>query len=1513
MTTKVNTRFVLTLAVVLVVLAGLVGFLGWQALTKSGEDYIKLGDAKAAEGDWDAAREAYAKAVNHDQTRVEWIEKWDDALLRTRPESVTEYLDRYNEHQQILRSLAAIEESNPQRYIDALDEQYRQTNVLGGVEEWQALEFAAQGAIDKLGGDEAPNAQQVRKYRGLAGLALMERIERSSDQRELTLADLEAAVQADPDDEEAAVGVFRWHVAEWRRHLRERRPETAQVVWEQSRDIMQDLQRRFSDSPRVLFEDLLARAVYATTVPHTPQERRDALLALQGQEQPLVDLLLSLPPERVPPDVVDRFIELHNLIRGPEAIDVNLRIVDRLLQARPLDDRLLLAKGVVLANKGDYAASRATLQKVVDAPTPPVSLEGALLIARKPRALLYIGESLLASWDLAQDEQEKADLWKQVEQTREQLVALLPGGEEAPAVLQLDGKMAYAQRRYAVATQKFSELERITGSNDPEILRILVESLLQQEQLGAAREKLQQLIALEPGNTRALLRAASIDMQLRNLDSARALFEQVLAIDPENEQARRQLAAIQASTQGGQTDDPVINALVELGRMRAKPDVQQRDLIAQAERIAEEFPDDIRPRLTLIRLAAEDGDIDAVSRYVDQSLALFPNDPRLTEIKARLETQDPLQFALQSIDRSEGTAASKEVRKSLVYAQFGDEENARAALARAVELDPDDPAVVEAQFLQALTEQRHDDARAIAAKAAQLNLDGANGLLYEARVELALNRLDVAEDILRRALETAPLSAVAHRLMGETLFRQGRVQDAVDAFATAVKYRPTDTAAVRAYLEALVQVGRLREALNVARETVRLTRLDSQLLEQWLLLEEAQGDVDTAIAERRGKLRRAPSDRNNALALVRLYLKAHRWEDAAQLIAQLESRGVDNLALTMLKARLHALQGDVDQGRAVIEQRLATLSQETADASPFLALGEYLLEFNRPEEARQVLEQARSRQSAERMEADRRLGDFYFDQGRYAEAVEPYRNVVAAGADSPRREVALRLAETLLRLGRYDEAEQLLAQTEAPREDQFRVLLLRATAAQGKGDVTRARELYDQAVASAPNNPIPFIRRALFNSSDPTQFNDVMADLSQALQLDPANTAAREIRAALLLQRGRVEDAIAEYVGGVEANPESEELRLGLIRQLEAAERLSDALAAAEEAIAHDPDNPRWRATAGDISSKMGDWDAAAQRYREAYEIDPSADTALKLAEALLNLDEPKVDEAQSVLDAVQTNEQTRSRALSLGAVASALSDKPEEARRLAVEALSAVRSTPDLLWWFGKLPRILPAEDLVAFIDEHRPPDAALPLYTALRARLLLGDASRRSELEAQLRDAASDASDALAVVEIERTLGMLLYLKGDHAAAAEAFAKGIAAGGQDDFELNNNLAYIRANHLHDAQGALAPAERAVELAPTNAGVLDTLGVVYHSLGRSQQAKVVLRQALQHATNDAELVPPTLHLAGILLDEGDRAAARQRLQEAQAALDRTPALKEEHEKDLLALMERLNQAERTN
>jgi len=1509
MAKKVNTRFVIGLAVAITALAAGVGFVGWKAITKSGDDYIKLGDARTAEGDYEEAAKMYARAVNHEQTNVAWIEKWDDALRQTTPESVTVYLDRYKQHQDILRSLAAIEITNPKRYEDSLQETYRQTEALPGTASWQQIEFASDSAIETLGGADAPAAQTLRRYRGFAGLALMDALDRSQVKRDQALADLKAAYAADATDVESGVGVFRYYIAQWRMHLRQRHAELAKRAWKTSRDIMKDLLAVHGEDPRVLYQDIRAKLQYATSVPTTPAERQTAVKALATEEKPLVDLLLSLPPEQIPSEVADRSVVLHSQIRGSEAEAINHQIVDRLLAARPNDDRLLLAKGVMFAGETKLDEAYATFQKVADAPTPTISLEGALLIERRPRALMYMAETALAKWSTLSDGEEKDNAWRQAKDARARLVALMPGGESAPPVLQVDGKIAYAQQKFAVASQKFMQLDGLTSSHDPEILRILIQSLMRQDQIGAAREKLAQLIELAPANVSAMLQAADIDLQLRNVESAQKLLERVLALDPENEKANRQYAAIQASTKGAQTDDPVVNALVEVTQMRNQPDVGVPELIAKTQEIASKFPDDIRPRLVLIRFAAEQGDMPAIARFVDDALQRFPSDTRLQEIKARLTTQDPLAFAIQETEKSGASPASKEVRKYMIYTQFQKPDEAAQALQRAIALDPDDAAVIEAQFLSAMSDGRIEDARALAARAANLNLDGVDGLLYEARIELREGRNDAAVGVIQQAIERAPLSAIAHRLLGQALFQTGRVAEAVDAFARAVEYRPNDTTAVRAYMQALMQVGRSREALDVARKTISLTRLDRQLNEQWLLLEELVGNADVAIRERQGMLQRNAKDRNNIFALIRLLLAKEQWDEADRLIKFAVADGGVDLPLALLEARAKALRGDVTGGAAIIHAFIDTMPENQRTAAPYLALGEFLIAFDDEAAGLEAYTEAAKHQSPERMEADRRLGDYLFDQGRYAQAVEPYKRVIDAGADSAGLEVAMRLAETLLRLERWDDAGATLTKLGDAGATNFRILLLRAQASSGKGDTNKARQLLDAAVEAAPNNAIPFLRRALFNASDSTQFNDVMADLEQALALDPASVAARQVRAALFLQRGRIEDAIAEYAAGVEANPESEELRVALIKQYTSAGRTDEAETAAEAAVSADPENSRWRVVAGDVYADDGKWDKALEHFQAAFQRDKSVDVAARLAAALLSQDSPSADEVMSVLEEEGSTAQEDGRLLVLRAWALHALGKPDEAKQTVVRALASAQTSADLREWFRRLPNIIDSGDLVSFISAQTPPEAVKPLYTALRAQLLLGDASKRSALQRDLEAAVQSAQDPLSVTEVNRALGMIHYFEGRYADAAEAFARG-AAVATNDADLNNNLAYIRVKYLNDPKGALAPAERAVELSPTNGGVLDTLGWVYHQLGREQQARAILNKALQYARTDEERTPALLHLAEALVSGGEAAAARRRADEAADILRKSPSLNQEYEKDLQSLMERLNQAD---
>ena len=96
----------------------------------------------------------------------------------------------------------------------------------------------------------------------------------------------------------------------------------------------------------------------------------------------------------------------------------------------------------------------------------------------------------------------------------------------------------------------------------------------------------------------------------------------------------------------------------------------------------------------------------------------------------------------------------------------------------------------------------------------------------------------------------------------------------------------------------------------------------------------------------------------------------------------------------------------------------------------------------------------------------------------------------------------------------------------------------------------------------------------------------------------------------------------------------------------------------------------------------------------------------------------------------------------------------------------------------------------------------------------------------------------------------------------------------GPDDVELNNNLAYTIAKHLRQPQAALPYATKASELAPFNANVLDTLGLIYMLLGRNTQADATFTRALDAAARDRDRVPIHSHVAQIKQKLGDSAGA---------------------------------------
>ena len=100
---------------------------------------------------------------------------------------------------------------------------------------------------------------------------------------------------------------------------------------------------------------------------------------------------------------------------------------------------------------------------------------------------------------------------------------------------------------------------------------------------------------------------------------------------------------------------------------------------------------------------------------------------------------------------------------------------------------------------------------------------------------------------------------------------------------------------------------------------------------------------------------------------------------------------------------------------------------------------------------------------------------------------------------------------------------------------------------------------------------------------------------------------------------------------------------------------------------------------------------------------------------------------------------------------------------------------------------------------------------------------------------------------------LGTAYYVKGEIGKAIEAYKKAQSLGGKEPAPYNN-IAWIYASQGRNLEEALSQAQRATELAPENAAILDTLGFVHFQLGRYDKAEPLLRRAAEQLRNSARV-----------------------------------------------------------
>lgn len=1515
MASKVNVKFVGGLAAVLIVLAGVVGFLGYRAIRSSPEELIAKGDKFAAEGNWELAMRSYGNAVNKEQTNSAYLQKWIDSITRTKPAAFDLYQERYRTYLGALRKLGELGRNDPEAHRLVLDLNLRELRSSG-------TPAAAQSFLTDLErilgyfpeGDK--NRPFVLRYRGLARCMLLTVNALPKDVTpEMVRKDLDAAIAFNPKDEMAVASLGEWYATQLNAARSANDSETAKRLGEEARTLLSNFISANPPAPHALL--VLTRLemadAYIEDAGRTPAPQMAA--SLSGKARRMFDALMAADPKTVDESTLPAAVALAMGTRLENAIDESDKIVQRVIEGRPDDvmAKFQAAELMWMSQRFDEANKR--FAAIVALPDMPVSWMGIRLFRLRDAAAQRQFDCALGAWDVAKTPEERAAALAQAKERAAALKGRL--GEGDPQVTLASAKLAYTENDLVTCRQLLSRYMQ-GAPNDTQAMLLLAQVLMRQNQLGAARSQLERIIELRAANVSVYTALANIEGQMRNYGAAARALESALRIDPTNPALQEQYISARSLEAGEQAANPIIRALARAQRLmnQAEPDFPGalRELMEVTDK---EEPQRSQDALALAQGLAQLGERDKSLKVLEKALAKWPEGYGLAQLReAILNPGVPGERQIEMINTSSLDDFAKAVQRAMVYRRLGKMAEFQAELNKAKALRPDDPIVLSFEFDSAIATKQFDKARALAEKAAATNADKVGGAIFRAQLDMAEGRPADAARAAQQATDRDPLNATAWRILGEMRLMIGQTAEGVSALERARQIKPDDTATLVSLARAKMIAGRAREALAIARDGVMLGGDDPALFNLWCQLEFDYGEQIKAVERRARMFQINPNDRDNALDFCRMLIRRREYQLAEGVIKHLEETGPSELMLSVMKCVVTAVGGKADAALQLAEQAVAAIPADKRQGNEHVAFARALAEAGQMDLAVRLLEGGRANQDPKLLPLDRELGDMYFNSGQYEKALAVYQRVRDAAATDQDNMILKRLVECNLRLSRTAEAKALLdgaAQAEA-RDKQL--LLLRAQLCTAARDEAGARAALDRALALDPNLAIAYYLRGQLNVEDPARARDAQADLEQSLRLDPTQLYARRALMRYWVRQGQFDRGMAVMNEGLSLNPDDGALRLEIAQLFVMNNASEEALKLFNEGARRQPKEAAWPSLSGEIYAGRRDFVRAVESFTKAYNLDPTPPITQALVESLLSIDPPDADKAREVLDDPKHNIATRWTLLMLRARVNIAQGKTADAESDAAAAFRLIKAD-DIAEASNYVRAGLRAyispragapdrtADALAMLNRVIPASGMTDAVSFSLARAQLGLNDQRERGMTTLRRLC-DSGDKVVAAESLKTVAGMLYGDAKYAESAELYRKALTIR-PDDAEVLNNLAFTLSAHLLKHDEALPLAQKAVELLPNNASILDTLGSVYLAMRDYDKAESTLARAVAAAGSPAEKTMPLVHSITARLEKGDRTGADQLKRELDLVIDQDRRIAERYAKELESLRKRLD------
>ncbi len=277
-----------------------------------------------------------------------------------------------------------------------------------------------------------------------------------------------------------------------------------------------------------------------------------------------------------------------------------------------------------------------------------------------------------------------------------------------------------------------------------------------------------------------------------------------------------------------------------------------------------------------------------------------------------------------------------------------------------------------------------------------------------------------------------------------------------------------------------------------------------------------------AVLHLQAALRVWPRDPETLLLAARAARRTGEFEVADHLLDRYQEQRKEDPDLALERICLRAERGEPDS----VSNYCRKMVEQNDPAAPLLfeALAQGFAHSYQPSKAEMVLN-IWLEQEPENPQALYILGQVYEMQSRDSDAIRTYK--AALKADSSLDAARLRLCDSLMHLGSFEEAKPHLDYLRGRLPDSPKVLVHLARITDREGHPEEAERLLDEALIRQPNFAPALVDRGVL-ALRAGQFEQAEKYLRQAIQLDPSDYQAHDRLAFCLEQNGKAAEADKE-------------------------------------------------------------------------------------------------------------------------------------------------------------------------------------------------------------------------------------------------------------------------------------------------------------------------------------------------------------------------------------------------